>query len=60
MQLIPPWCVRWLRRYASVKEVDDLCREAGEIDQNALLVLQALEVLLADFERVKEREVCFT
>ncbi len=52
-----PGCVQGLRGGAFVKECDDFHRKAGEIHEDALLVLEALKFLLADLQGVQEEVV---
>jgi len=42
---------------AAVQQGDDLAREAGKVDEDTLLVLEALEVFLADLQGVQEEQV---
>lgn len=47
-------------RHAALQETDDLVRELAEIDEDALLRLERLEPLLADFQGVQQKQVVFT
>ena len=54
---VVPRCVCRLRGSALIQQRDNLAGEAGKVYEDALLVLQALEVFLANFQRVKEEEI---
>ena len=46
--------------YALLQQSDDFARKVAKVHQNPLLYLQALKLLLADFQRVQEEQVIIT